>query len=305
MTGDGAPAVHDPATEELVNKFLTERQGRNLSVLTIRNYRTDLGAFLDALAAGKTPALGASRSDLRRYLASLVSQGIATASIRRRLSTIRSFYRYLRTSGVLQTDPFFGVRGPQPAKRLPEFLAPEEMLKLLQAADESGPAGLRDRALLELLYGAGLRVSEVVALDLGDIDLSHREVRVTGKGNKERISVFGAPAGRALESYLRTGRPALAADQSRALFLNRFGGRLTARSVQSTVRAMAIKSGLPREAHPHLLRHSFATHLLGGGADLRVIQEMLGHADIATTQIYTHVDKTRLKQEHRTFHPRA
>src|SRR6478672_11452853 len=160
MKGEESSVVTDPAIEDLVKKFLTERQGRNLSALTIRNYRSDLGAFLDVLAAGKTLALEASRPDLRRYLATLVSGGMAPASIRRRVSTIRSFYRYLRTSGVLQTDPFFGVRGPQPAKRLPEFLAAEEMTKLLQAADEGDPAGLRDRAFLELLYGAGLRVSE-------------------------------------------------------------------------------------------------------------------------------------------------
>jgi integrase/recombinase XerC len=298
-------AAHHPPVEvpldsspidNLLARFLSERQGRNLSSLTIRNYRSDLGAFFAALISGNVNPLAANRSDLRRYLAALLAAGMAPASISRRVSTVRSFYRYLRTAGIVETDPFFGVRGPQRPRRLPDFLTAEDILKLLGSVDGVDPADLRDRALLELLYGAGLRVSEIVGLDLGDIDLRHREVRVRGKGNKERISVFGEPAAAALSGYLRSGRHQLLVREDKAFFLNRFGGRLSARSVQTLVHAAALKAGLPREAHPHLLRHSFATHLLDGGADLRVVQELLGHSSPNTTQIYTHVTEERKRR---------
>jgi integrase/recombinase XerC len=282
--------------DELLERFLTGRDGRNLSPLTLRNYRSDLTAFLADLAGREVDALNAGRADLRRYLARLLGDGVAPASVSRKVSTIRSFYRYLRTTGVLETDPFFGVRGPQRPKRLPDFLTPEDMARLIQAADGPDPRGLRDRALLEVLYGAGLRVSEIAGADVRDINLRDREVRVRGKGNKERISVFGEPGAAALGAYLHKARPALARGGEPALFLNRAGGRLTVRSVQTIVRDYATKAGLPREAHPHLLRHSFATHLLDGGADLRVVQELLGHASPNTTQIYTHVTEERKRR---------
>jgi len=292
-----APGVEAPdSVNGLVERFLSERQGRNLSSLTLRNYRSDLAGFLSDLEARKVDPLAAGRSDLRRYLSRLLGDGIAPASVSRKVSTIRSFYRFLRVVGVLETDPFFGVRGPQRPKRLPGFLTAEDVTRLIQAADDPSSRGLRDRAVLELLYGAGLRVSEISGIDIDDVDLRDREVRVRGKGSKERISVFGAPAQAALRTYLENGRPALVAGAEKALLLNRSGGRLTARSIQTIVRACALKAGLPQEAHPHLLRHTFATHLLDGGADLRVVQELLGHSSPNTTQIYTHVTEERKRR---------
>jgi site-specific recombinase XerD len=282
------------ADVSLVEKYLRERSAsRNLSPYTVRNYRNDLAAFFEALSARGIDPLAATRADLRRYLAQLLGLGMAAASVTRKVSTIRGFYKYLRAEGILDNDPFFGVKGPAKPKRLPRFLDEDEVRRLIAAADSAGPAGLRDRALLELLYAAGLRVSEVSGLDVADIDLRDRVVRVRGKGNKERIGIFGAAAERALDRYLQEGRPGLAAARESALFLNRFGGRLSARSVQTIVQRYAVKAGLPRTVHPHLLRHSFATHLLDGGADLRIVQELLGHESPNTTQVYLSVSETR------------
>lgn len=219
----------------------------------------------------------------------------------RKVSTIRSFYKYLRLAGELDNDPFFGVTGPRAPKRLPKYLVPADIAHLINSVEGAEPADLRDRALLELLYAAGLRVSEVTGLDLADLDLKDRVVRVRGKGNKERIGVFGEPAARALKTYMEGGRPVLleAGDNKgalSALFLNRFGTRLSDRSVQAIVRKAATRAGLPAEVHPHLLRHSFATHMLDAGADLRVVQELLGHESPNTTQVYLHVTEARKRQ---------
>jgi site-specific recombinase XerD len=288
------PAPVDARALSLLERYLRERgASRNLSVYTLRNYRADLMPFLEDLAERSVDPLEAARGDLRRYLARLVTAGTAAASVTRKVSTIRGFYKYLRAEGVLETDPFYGVKGPQKPRRLPKFLATDEVARLIGAADGREPPGLRDRALLEVLYAAGLRVSEVAGLDLGDLDLRDRVVRVRGKGNKERVCVFGAPAELALDRYLRDGRPALVSGKETALYLNRFGRRLSARSVQTIVRACAVKAGIPREAHPHLLRHSFATHLLDGGADLRMVQELLGHESPNTTQVYLSVTESR------------
>jgi site-specific recombinase XerD len=281
----------------LLDRYLSERgAARNLSSYTLRNYRTDLEHFLLALAGWQIEPLQAGRGDLRRYLAVLLGQGVADASVRRKVSTIRSLYRWLRTEGHLDVDPFFGVTGPKAGRRLPHVLAASDIDRLIASVDGSEPANLRDRALLELLYAAGLRVSEIVSLDVPELDVRDRTVRVHGKGKKERVGVFGELAAKALTSYLRAGRAELAAAKQSAVFLNRSGGRLTARSVQSIVRKYATKAGLPRAVHPHLLRHSFATHLLDGGADLRVVQELLGHESPNTTQIYTHVTEARKRQ---------
>lgn len=300
MNGD--QPRRDPKLEGLVERFLVERGvGRNLSWFTVRNYRSDLWHFFDSLAERQIDPLVAGRTDLRRYLGDLLGAGVAAASVSRKVSTIRSFYRYLRTAGELDSDPFFGVTGPRPPKRLPQYLVPADIVQLITAADDPRPAGLRDRALLELLYAAGLRVSEVTGLDIPDIDLRDRVVRVRGKGAKERISIFGEPAASALRAYLEKGRPALIESGRRktalsALFINRFGGRLSDRSVQTLVRRYAVKAGLRAEVHPHLLRHSFATHLLDAGADLRVVQELLGHESPNTTQVYLHVTEARKRQ---------
>jgi site-specific recombinase XerD len=277
-----------------LQRYLEERGGtRNLSAYTLRNYRADLEHFLLALAGWQVGIERAQRGDLRRYLALLLTADVAPGSVRRKVSTIRSFYRWLRSAGVIENDPFFGVAGPKAGRRLPGVLSPDDIGRLIAAAGGDEPASLRDRAIMELLYAAGLRVSEIAGLDVQDVDLRDGSVRVRGKGSKDRIGVFGEPAARALRVYLRDARPALAAGKETALFLNRSGGRLTPRSMQSLVRSYAVKAGLPQSVHPHLLRHSFATHLLDGGADLRVVQELLGHESPNTTQVYTHVTEAR------------
>jgi len=284
-------------TARLLEAYLEERgKVRNLSPYTVRNYRTDLEHFLYALAGWDVEPLQVKRTDLRRYLAVLLGEGVADASVRRKVSTIRSYYKWLRQEGKLDNDPFFGVTGPKAGRRLPDILTSEDIEKMTAAVDGNEPADLRDRALLELLYAGGLRVSEVASLDVASLDVRDRSVRVHGKGKKERIGVFGEPAATALHRYLNDGRPELVADKETALFLNRFGGRLTARSVQTIVRKYATKAGLPEAVHPHLLRHSFATHLLDGGADLRVVQELLGHESPNTTQIYTHVSEAKKRE---------
>ena len=291
-----APGLPE-AVGALLQRYLVGRgAARNLSSHTLRNYEADLTQFLLALCDSGIDPLQAKRPDLRRYLASLMEKGVAAASLTRKVSTIRSLYKWLRGEGLLEVDPFFGVTGPKAPKRLPGILSPEDLDRLIGAADGHDPGGLRDRAILELLYASGLRVSEIVALDLWQVDLRDQTVRVRGKGNKERIGVFGAPAREALERFVESGRRALAPSSEEALFVNRFGGRLTVRSVQSIVHKYAVKAALPVEAHPHLLRQSFATHLLDGGADLRVVQELLGHESPNTTQIYMHVTEARKRQ---------
>jgi site-specific recombinase XerD len=294
--GERSPRL-DPETADLLERYLEQRgRARNLSSYTLRNYRSDLEHYLCALACWEVDLLQAQRTDLRRYLAVLLGDGVANASVRRKVSTIRSFYKWLRQEDRLQNDPFFGVTGPKAARRLPDILTSEDIDRMTAAVDGREPADLRDRALLELLYAAGLRVSEVASLDVTALDVRDRSVRVQGKGKKERIGVFGEPAAVALNRYLHLGRPGLASGKETALFLNRFGGRLTVRSVQTIVRKYATKAGLPAAVHPHLLRHSFATHLLDGGADLRVVQELLGHESPNTTQIYTHVSEAKKRE---------
>lgn len=289
-----APAETPPWAEHmeaLLGTYLNSLAAqRNLSPYTLRNYRTDIQAFFD-FAAGEEGAdpLGLDRYAFRRYLASLLDRGVAPASITRKVSTIRCFYKHLERESHIELSPVQGVRGLRRERRLPNFLSSEEITALVTAPGSDRPQGLRDRAILELLYAAGVRVSEVTGLDAADLDIQAQVMRVRGKGNKERLVLIGRPAARALRRYLREGRPRLARGAQKALFLNRDGERLSARSVQLLVRKYARVAGLDKDAFPHLLRHTFATHMLEGGADLRVLQELLGHASVASTQIYTHV----------------
>jgi integrase/recombinase XerC len=278
--------------EGLLAKYLTGLiAGKNLSAYTLRNYTADLRHFFDFLDE-RDGAVGAvNKLLLREYLSSLVAAGMASGSVTRKVSTMRSFYRYLRTEGVIDSDPMFGVRGPRRERRLPSVLTSEQIETLIGAADGEAPQALRDRAVLELLYASGLRVSEVVGLEVAGVDLDERTVRVWGKGSRERVVMMGGPAARAVERYLRDGRPRLVRGKQTALLLNRDGGRLSQRAVQLLVRRYALAAGLDRSVHPHLLRHTFATHLLDGGADLRVVQTLLGHSNVNTTQIYTHVSE--------------
>ncbi len=276
--------------EELLEQYLTSLAARkNLSRFTLRNYTNDLRHLFDFLDERARAVASVDKLVVREYLSGLVASGFALASVQRKVSTMRSFYRWLRIEGVLDNDPMFGVRGPGRVRRLPRFLRTEEIETLIAAADGQAPNELRDRAILELLYAAGLRVSEVVGVDVRNVDFDDRTARVFGKGSKERMVMVGAPALRAIERYLRAGRPSLVQGKEVALFLNRDGVRLSQRAVQTMVRKYALKAGLDRSIHPHLLRHTFATHLLEGGAELRVVQTLLGHANVNTTQIYTHV----------------
>ena len=276
--------------EDLLDSYLIAQKARkNLSDYTLRNYENDLRQFFDYLDEGSRGLRTVDRLLVREYLSSLVASGLANASVSRKVSTLRVFYRYLRNEDILDVDPMLGVRGPKKEQRLPRFLTQGEIDTLLSAADKQTPQGLRDKAILELLYAAGLRVSEVVGVEVANVDLDDQTARVLGKGARERLVMMGRPAVRAVERYLEEGRPRLAKGPATALFLNRDGERLSQRAVQIMVRKYALAAGLDRSVHPHLLRHTFATHLLEGGAELRVVQTLLGHANVNTTQIYTHV----------------
>jgi len=280
---------------ERYTRYLTAE--KNLSPYTLRNYRSDILDFARYMAASEdVEPVAVDRQSFRRYLASLRDRGIASASVTRRVSTVRNFFRFLAMEDVLEANPLAAVRAPKRERRLPAILTKEHLTALIEAADETTPHGLRNRALLELMYAAGVRLSEVVGLDLSRVDLDERVLLVRGKGNKERMVLIGEAAESALRRYLRQGRPQLAGPPDEALFLNRDGKRLSGRSVQQIVRRYAMRAGLAQRVFPHLLRHSYATHLLDGGAELRVVQELLGHASASTTQIYTHVTEERQRE---------
>lgn len=271
------------------------------SPYTIRNYRNDIGDFFRWCGDRKLDPLETNRQLFREYLGEVKERGIVAASITRRTSTVHGFYKYLLQEHATGRDLLFGVALPKRPKRLPKVLDPSLLDALLSAPDPSTPQGLRDRAMLEMLYGGGLRISELVSLEMRQVDLGDGATIVHGKGAKERMVLFGEPAMLALEAYLAAGRPLLAVAATgrhadNALFLNRFGRRLTARSVQSLIKRHALAAGISVDVHPHLLRHSFATHLLDGGADLRIVQDLLGHSSANTTQIYTHVSQARQAQ---------
>ncbi len=276
--------------EDLLDSYLQAQKARkNLSGYTLRNYGNDIRQFLDYLDEQQQGLRTVDRLLVREYLSSLVASGLANASVSRKVSTLRTFYRYLRNEEILDVDPMLGVRGPKKEQRLPQFLTQAQIETLISTADADTPKGLRDRAILELLYASGLRVSEVVGIEVANIDLDDRTARVFGKGARERFVVMGKPAVRAVERYFQEGRPRLAKRPETALFLNRDGGRLSQRAVQIMVRHYATEAGIEKAVYPHLLRHTFATHLLEGGAELRVVQTLLGHANVNTTQIYMHV----------------
>ena len=294
--------------QEVFNKYITYLEvERNASPYTVRNYTSDLLGFFQFLKEKGIDSLReVDKNVLRDYLRHLMEQGLVKASIARKLSAIRSFYRYLIREEIISTSPVATTSSPKLDKRLPSFLTTDEMTRLLEAPDVSTPQGQRDRALLELLYASGLRVSELANLNLEQVNLNSREIRVWGKGSKERMVLMGEPAARALTAYLNQGRLELLGNKrSSALFLNRYGERLTERSVQIEIQEIAEKAGIGKRVHPHMLRHTFATHLLDGGADLRVVQELLGHANLSSTQIYTHVSKSQAKKVYLSAHPMA
>ena len=290
--------IRDPDVEG----FLALSTAR-LAPRTVEAYRRDLDTVRGWLGR---PVSTASKDDLERYLAELRAQGLAPATVARRVASIRSLFRHLLLIGAATANPAAELELPRRSRRLPRALSPSEAERLIEAAAGTSPRAFRDRALVELLYGAGLRVGEAVGLDKNGVDLDERLVRAVGKGGKERIVPIGREAIEALRRYLSRGRPHLDRRHRSELFLNAQGGGLTRAGAFLILRRLAEKAGLePERIHPHLLRHSFATHLLEGGADLRSVQEMLGHADLATTEIYTHVTNRRRRELYFQAHPHA
>jgi integrase/recombinase XerD len=270
---------------------------------TVDAYRRDLAQLTAFL--GASPA-SATTDDLERYLAELRASGLSPSTLARRTAAMRSFYRHQQLLGDRDDNPAAELDLPRRRPKLPRTLSPGEAERLIEAAAGTQPRDLRDRALVELLYGAGLRVSEAVSLDKGSVSLDDRLVRCIGKGNKERIVPVGRQAVEALRRYLSRGRPHLDRRHRPELFLNAQGGPLTRAGAFLILKRRAEKAGLdPARVHPHLLRHSFATHLLEGGADLRSVQEMLGHADLSTTELYTHVSDRRRRELYYQAHPHA
>jgi integrase/recombinase XerD len=290
--------IRDPELEG----FLALSAAR-LAPRTVEAYRRDLFALADWLE--HSPA-SVTTEELERYLAELRAAGLSGATIARRVASLRSFFRHLVLIGAADANPAADLELPRRTRRLPRALSPSEAERLIDAAAGTTPRTLRDRALVELLYGAGLRVSEAVGLEKGGVDLDQRLVRTIGKGGKERVVPVGRQAVEALRRYLGRGRPHLDRRHRPELFLNAQGGALTRAGAFLILRKLAAKAGLePERVHPHLLRHSFATHLLEGGADLRSVQEMLGHADLATTELYTHVTNRRRRELYFQAHPHA
>jgi integrase/recombinase XerD len=290
--------IHDPE----VDRFLAVASAR-LAPRTIDSYRRDLKSLAEWL--GRPPS-SATTEELEGYLAELRAAGRAGTTIARRAAALRTFFRHLVLVGVRAENPAAELAAPRRARRLPRTLSPGEAERLVEAAKGTTPRALRDRALVELLYGAGLRVSEAVGLERGAVDLEARLVRTVGKGDKERVVPIGRQAVDALRRYAARGRPFLDRRHQPELFLNAQGGPLTRAGAFLILRRLAVSAGLdPARVHPHLLRHSFATHLLEGGADLRSVQEMLGHADLATTELYTHVSDRRRRDAYFAAHPHA
>jgi integrase/recombinase XerC len=294
--------------QDIFNKYVNYLEvERNASRYTIRNYTHDLLDFFTFLKNKGIKSLNeVDRLMVREYLAHLVQAGFVKSSIARRLSAIRSLYRYLLREQIVSSSPVANTTSPKLDKRLPDFLTPNEVASLLQSPDLLTPQGQRDRAILELLYASGLRVSELVSLDIEQVNLHSNEIRVWGKGAKERVVLMGEPAANALRTYLSQGRPELLGEKkSRAIFINRYGKRLIERRVQRILERYTAIAGIKKRVHPHTLRHTFATHLLDGGADLRVVQELLGHANLTSTQVYTHVTKSQAKKVYLAAHPLA
>ena len=298
--------------ESLVLDFLSYLElERGLSRNTLDAYRTDLHQYGEFLSGHGLDALAAGPADIAEFLAELATgdggrAACSSATVHRKAACLRSFYKQLRRDELIGDDPTAALSAPRRAKKLPQVLNYAEVQKLLAAPRGDEPTTLRDRALLEVMYACGLRASETIGLELGDVDLHEGFLRARGKGSKERLVPLGRQAIAAISSYLRGGRPKLIGERHEAkLFVNFRGGPLTRQGLYKIVQRNAREAGLAGQMSPHTLRHSFATHLLAGGCDLRAVQEMLGHADIATTQMYTHLSGEQLKDVYFKSHPRA
>jgi site-specific recombinase XerD len=313
---------------EALEGFLGGLAARDASAHTLRAYRTAVSHYLDWLSGQGADWRAPSRATLRAYLAELAARPLSRRSISSRLAALRSFYRHARRAEQVDTDPWAAVLTPRVPRRLPRVLSVAQVESLLEAARASGGAAKdprrvalaaalvqRDVALLETAYAAGLRISELAGARIAELDLGRGELRVIGKGRVERIGLLGRPARAALEAYLHKARPVLreqasaagraADDDPGTIFLNARGGALGVRGLRYRLDRLIVRAGLPEGVSPHTLRHSFASHLLEGGADLRVVQELLGHASLATTQVYTHVSPSRLRTVYAAAHPRA
>jgi len=316
---DAAPEPTISLAGGCVRAFIESLNARNASERTIRAYSSDIDLFLDFLRrTGRLDRFpdGLARSDVRAYLSELSLAGAAKSTVARKLASLRSLYKFLVRSGEVARNPMAGIRTPRPDRSLPEFMSLEEIEGVIAATSiesraegETGEVGdqaarlsVRDRAVIETLYGGGLRVSELVGLDDEDVDLTEAVALVRGKGRKERLSPLGRPAARAIEAYIGSRRRK---PDVRALFVNRLGTRLSARSVARMIDKVTARSGLSKHVSPHAFRHSFATHILDRGADLRSVQELLGHASISTTQVSTHVTAERMRRAYEKAHPRA
>jgi integrase/recombinase XerC len=307
--------VTDPDASGALEAFLAQLSSRNAPVRTRTEYRRNVGEFVTFLAARDVAWRSPDRGAIRAWLASMAERGLAASSVSGRLSAVRSFYRNALREGWINANPLAGVRAPRRPRRLPRVLSTEQAGRLVTAPLTTSNAAAadalrrRDAAVLELLYATGMRISELAGLRLDRIDLRRRRLRVVGKGTKERMLLFGTPAAHALEGYLAEARPVLAARTRGAApattFLNAHGGPLTARGARGIVARWVGRTGMPIRTSPHTLRHSFATHMLENGADLRVVQELLGHASLQTTQVYTHLSDAALRSAYEAAHPRA
>ena len=283
---------------------------RNASPLTIKSYREDLVSLADYLAQayGQAPnPAQVAPLDLRGYVSALHEAGYAKSSVARRLASLRTFYKFAQREGLADSNPARPLRNPRPDRKLPHFLSTTEIGRLLQAPPAATPMGLRDRAILETMYSAGLRVSETVGMNDGDLDLQEGLVRIRGKGRRERLAPIGSFAAKALTRWLKVRKlsPRGPSGTLAPIFTNKFGSRLTTRSVARMLLKYLKLTGLDLRTTPHTLRHSFATHLLDRGADIRSVQELLGHKSLVTTQIYTHVSTAGLRAAYEKAHPRA
>jgi integrase/recombinase XerD len=273
---------------------------------TVRSYIYDISQLDNFIKTREKTLVGLKTEDLRAFLRSIYDAGLVPGSINRKISSIKTFYRFLLFITRIEKNPADDLELLKAGRKLPVVLSIDEVTRIIESADLKTPLGLRDRACLELLYGAGLRISELLNMRMGDLDLENDQISVIGKGNKQRIVPIGGQAIRSIEAYLNNGRPNIVRDRSVSfLVLNVRGRRLSRMGFLKILRKYRIRAKISKRVTPHMFRHSFATHLLEAGADLRAVQELLGHADISTTQIYTHIDREYLKEVYREHHPRA
>ena len=302
MTAQDADARPAERSRQMIERYLAHLANeRRLSRLSTVAYRRDLGALAECTQG--TPFEELTLAHIRRTVATLHARGLSGRTLARMLSAWRGFYRYLAENHGLRRDPCAGIRAPKSPKRLPDALTPEEAQRLVETAGDDLFA-VRDRAMLELFYSSGLRLAELAGIDWNAIDMEDGTARVYGKGAKTRVVPVGRKALAALRAW-REARGALPPRDERAVFVNRLGRRLSMRTIQVRIKAAGIKEGIARDIHPHMLRHSFASHVLQSSGDLRAVQEMLGHASIATTQVYTHLDFQHLAKAYDAAHPRA